>query len=304
MKKLALVLLLALTITGVALTKGMTNPPLNARECKMLLAPGRFQNRDAGTQQFVDLLTALCKKQGIKATFQLYEEGSPRLVSFLDTPGLELYPKSFILRRRQYAEIEKHVKVKKANDKFELTMKFRNLDPTVVIAAEILPAPGYKSKVSFEEKVLIRDTSIDKVYDYSAKVTLDKKPGDTLQDYATVYPGLQKTGVSPSSKIKRVNDIKVVEYSREIGTIDFTRGVFATVEMAVWYKEGESKPLIAEFSYKYKLKGGEPTNTTIYSSGQKSDDFGAALQKAAKDWIAVGVSKTGLIYQISGPDQD
>lgn len=280
--------------------------PLSARECKILLKPGNFADRTQGMKAFWELVKQTAKEQNleVKDLDGAFNLESARIIRFFDTPKLELYKLSLILRQRQDAEIKKSGRVESDGKKFELVLKYRHPDPLVAVVQDCHPGSGYEGKISFEEDVVAKASSIDHLFSLSGKIVDVKKVGNRLKDWCEFYPGLKNLKLDKDLEIKQVNGITVTEFVVEPGKIDFGKGIKAKVSMAVWYRDGQSKPLIAEFSYKYKLEPGDSLNSTIYRSARESDAFLKVLQGKAKDWIAVGQTKTGLIYNVSTSNQE
>lgn len=308
LKKLAGIVLLL----GVALSplwarghENQKDPVLSARECKMLLKSERFADRQTGAAELLKLVKSACVQTGLPFTPSgLFNEESVRLISFLDTAKFDLYRQGYVLRRRQDAELGRSQQVRPTRKKFELTFKFRHPEPTVAIEHSTQAHNGFQSKESFEENLLVKESTIDRVYDRSTKVELKMYPGENLGGFAQVFPDLLRLGIVAAAPIVRVNDIEVVEFQRELGTIDLGMNVKAKAVVSVWYRGQETKPLIAEFSFKSKLVSRDRLNSLINHTRRRSDDLLRELQKAGAAWIAVGATKTGLIYQSTSGHQD
>lgn len=306
--RLVICLLTAALLTqmaGAAHPDRTRDPQLSARECKMLLRPDRFADRSLGTRELLKLVREACSAAGLVfLTANDTETESVRFVSFLDTPGFDLYRRGYVLRRRQDALIERHGKCRPATKKYELTFKFRHPDPTMAIEHVTAPHSGFQGKESFEENLLVKETAIDRVYDRSGKVELKNKLGQKISDFSPIFPGLGKVGLSGSTEIVQVNDLEIEEYQRDLGTIELGTRATGKAVVSVWYRRGDTKPLIAEFSFKTKLQSRDRLHSLIHHTYRTSETLLRELQKVGKDWIAVGATKTGLVYQTSQPNQD
>ncbi len=284
--------------------KPQRDPVLSARECKMLLKPERFADRSAGVAEIQKLVRAACDRAGLMFTGTAGQEESIRLVSFLDTAAFSIYRQGYVLRFRQDAEPDRDGNVHRSSKRYELTFKFRHPDPTVAIEHDTTAHSGFQSSESFEENLLVKEASIDRVYERSGKVEMKTKVGDKLSFYSTIFPGLARLGIPGSESIVRVHDIEVVEYQREIGVIELGMSARAKAVVSVWYRQGETKPLIAEFSFKTKLRSKDRLHSLINHTYRSSEALLRELQSAGKDWIAAGATKTGLIYQTNVPNHD
>ncbi|HNV70432.1 MAG TPA: hypothetical protein PKO06_12095 [Candidatus Ozemobacteraceae bacterium] len=281
------------------------DPQLSARECKMLLRPERFADRSAGVRELLKLVREACSISGLVfITANDTEAESVRFVSFLDTPKFDLYKRGYVLRHRQDALVDRYGKCRVATKKYELTFKFRHPEPTVAIEQDTTPHSGFQGKESFEENLLVKETVIDRVYDRSGKVELKNKLGKKISDFSPIFPGLGKVGLSGSEEIVRVNELEIEEYQRDLGTIELGTRATGKAVVSVWYRRGEAKPLIAEFSFKTRLLSRDRLHSLINHTYRTSETLLRELQKAGSTWIAVGTTKTGLVYQMSQPNQD
>ena len=67
--------------------------------------------------------------------------------------------------------------------------------------------------------------------------------------------------------------------------------------VALWRTRGEHRPLIGEFAFQLKFKRREDLNERAL---QRAEAFFLGLQDAARDWIALGATKTGVVYRLKG----
>ena len=94
-----------------------------------------------------------------------------------------------------------------------------------------------------------------------------------------------------------VADTIVEEILQNIGTLDFGGGVVAVPNVALWRTRGDHRPLIGEFAFQIKFKRREDLNDKAMRRGEA---FFLSLQQAARDWIALGATKTGVVYHLKG----
>ena len=71
----------------------------------------------------------------------------------------------------------------------------------------------------------------------------------------------------------------------------------AKANVALWRARGDHRPLIGEFAFQFKFRRREDLRERALRRG---DGFFRSLQYAAKDWIALGATKTGVVYRLKG----
>jgi hypothetical protein len=67
--------------------------------------------------------------------------------------------------------------------------------------------------------------------------------------------------------------------------------------VALWRARGDHRPLIGEFAFQIKFKKREDLKVEAM---ERAEAFFLDLQAAAKDWIALGATKTGVVYHLKG----
>jgi hypothetical protein len=60
---------------------------------------------------------------------------------------------------------------------------------------------------------------------------------------------------------------------------------------------GDHRPLVGEFAFQVKFKKRDELGS---KSVKRSEQFFVSLQLAAKDWVLLGATKTGVVYQLNG----
>jgi hypothetical protein len=71
------------------------------------------------------------------------------------------------------------------------------------------------------------------------------------------------------------------------------------VDVGIWRTRGEHQPLIAEFAFKFRFKDRAELNKEAM---KRFEAFFIDLHFEAKDWIALGATKTGVVYRLLGND--
>ena len=112
-----------------------------------------------------------------------------------------------------------------------------------------------------------------------------------------IFPPLAALKKSKGEKVELVGDTIVEEVLQDIGTLDFGDGVAAKCNVALWRARGNHRPLIGEFGFQLKYRRGGDVNDKAM---KRAEAFFLALQDEARDWIALGATKTGVVYQLKG----
>lgn len=283
MKKLLLSVILLL-ICWSTTAQSATLP--DSREYKVLLKAENFASIRKGCELFWELVEKVAADHDFRA--QKIVKSSPnREICFIDSAAFDLNKKGFLLRIRE------------EKDKSEITLKFRATDLESVIIAPVEPAKQYGDDVSSEVDVVVKAATPVSIFSKSGKIKNFKKRPETVKDLQKYYPGLVKAGLNSSLKLTTVNNISVIEQRILHGTIDFGFDKTKTL-FSIWYKKGESTPMVAEFSFKIKtdayLKRGRNRSQNLI------DDFFVDLVRRGKLFISPHQTKTGMIYQYQTDD--
>jgi len=94
-----------------------------------------------------------------------------------------------------------------------------------------------------------------------------------------------------------VNEGIVEEVLLPLGQIDFGKGLVGKCDIGLWRTRGEHKSLVGEFAFQVKFDRREDV-----SDKQKklAAQFYVTLQLDVQDWLALGVTKTGMVYRLKG----
>ena len=240
------------------------------------------------------------KEAGVDFSVERVRRDEPlqiREVLFLDTPDFRLYNHAFILRRRiPY------------RDGFpigdpEVVFKFRH--PDIQKAAEVDVRPNIRGDftVKFKAEVLpLKDRlgGMRLLYSHNVQFglsALEEGEHESLDTIVHMLPALKSIKRAPGEKVNLVGDTIVEEILQDIGILDFGAGISAIPNIALWRSRGDHRPLIGEFAFQIKFKHREDLNNQALRRGEA---FFLALQDAAKDWIALGATKTGVVYRLKG----
>ncbi len=276
---------------GVAFAANLTK--VNSREYKILLKPERFADRQAGYKAVWEIAKAVADSMG----FKVREARNPfkeyrRMVLFLDTPDHDFRKHGYVLRKRVKYNGDKPRK------EYELTLKYRSTELDKSAAADItVKLGGYKIKSKFEADITpIKDSlgTVRFIYSKSVKVKkLDFDPGNTVGDYAKIFPVLGKLGIPLDKKVEVVNGFVVDERKVSPGMIMFG-GVNGMADITTWYEFGDTAvPFVAEFSYDFRIRS---HNELVDKGIENATKYFKALQFALKDWYYPEGTKTGYVY--------
>ena len=267
-------------------------------ECKLILKPNRFtcvrDFRDYGA--IVHRAASECDV-GFSSKHTLQLRPRIREVLFLDTADFRFYNNAFILRRRiPY------------NDGFpvgdpEIVFKFRHPDIQTTAQTDVRPQIFGDYRIKFKAEALpLKDQLGGMRILFSHNVQFpsthvhenDRLSMDTITRVFPVLGGLKK---SPGEHVEIVGDTIVEEVLQDVGILDFGDGTSATANVALWRARGDHLPLIGEFAYELKFKRRQDLREKAL---RRAEAFFVALQDAAQDWIALGATKTGVVYRLKG----
>jgi len=112
-----------------------------------------------------------------------------------------------------------------------------------------------------------------------------------------MFPPLRSLHASKTDTVKLVNHTAVEEVLLDIGRLNFGKGVKAKANVAVWRTRGDEKPLVGEFAFQCKFQRANERHAVAMKRGER---FFLTLQNVAKDWVALGTTKTGVVYRLKG----
>ena len=267
-------------------------------ECKLILRPNHFTSRKSFFD-FAKIMRRPAAETKIEFSSEDFVDAPLQIreVLFVDTADFRFYNNAFILRRRIPYD-----------DGFpigdpEIVFKFRH--PSVQTAAEMDVRPqifgDYRIKFKAEALPLknqlggIRILCSHNVQFPSTHAhEADRLSMDTI---VRVFPALGRLKKSPREQIEIVGETIVEEVLQDIGILDFGDGTSATANVALWRARGDHRPLIGEFAFELKFKRRQDLREKAL---RRAEAFFVALQDAAKDWIALGATKTGVVYRLKG----
>ncbi|MGB7773795.1 MAG: hypothetical protein WBL43_18505, partial [Pseudolabrys sp.] len=260
--------------------------------------PNRFRSRK-NLFDFAKVLRAPADKCGVKFSTENFENAPLKIreVLFVDTKDLRLYNNAFILRRRiPYTDGF-------PSGEPEIVFKFRHPDIQKAAETDVRPEIAGDYRVKFKCQALpLKDQLGGIRLLFSHNVQFPRShvgTNDVFQFKAltNIFPALTVVQHSPQEEVALVNNTIIEEVLQDIGSLDFGSGLKAKTNVAIWRTRGEHRPLIGEFAY--QIRFGDRKLLTL-DAMQRAERFFLALQYAAKDWIALNATKTGVVYRLLG----
>lgn len=266
-------------------------------ECKLILKPDRFTAADVFLE-FGRLVAATATKFGIGVPDRHIVLGPElREILFLDTADYRLYNNAFILRRRI-----PYTHGFPAPDP-EIVFKFRHPDLQTAARLDVRPTIAGNYRVKFKAEALPLKDQVGGyriLYSHNVEFKQTQAPeGDqtSMAMLASILPPLAALGTDPADHVALVNQTFIEEVLQDLGVLDFGKGVVAESNIAIWRDRATHRRLCGEFSFQAKFKRREDLHEKAV---ERCRLFFIALQQAARDWLSLGTTKTGLVYRLKG----
>lgn len=267
-------------------------------QVKLVLRGERFACSQ-NLRDFSQFVAKAAKKTGVEFQTAGFEDLKPRIreVLFLDTPDFRLFNNSFILRRRFLYE-----------DGFligdpEIVFKFRHTDLQKAAEVDMRPRIAGDYRVKFKAEALpLKDRlggfrmlySHNVQFPLSAVRQVDRRSMETILE---VLPALHAIKPDRTGRLELVNNAAVEEILVDIGRLDFGKGVDSLSNVSLWRTRGDLQQLVGEFAFQVKF---QRRHELHYRALNRCQDFFLRLQQVARDWIALGTTKTGTVYRLHG----
>jgi hypothetical protein len=267
-------------------------------ECKLILKPDRFTSAPSFLE-FGAIVRRVAKDVDVGFSTERFKDSRPRIreVVFLDTDDFALYNHAFILRRRVAYQ-----------DGFpiggpEIVFKFRHPDLQTAAELDVRPNTSGNYRIKFKAEALPQKDKIGGVrmlYSHNVELGLDEPrevDGSSMARLAGLFPALERLKNAGSKKIDLVNHTIVEEVLQDLGELNFGKGLIAKSNAALWRERGDHKLLVGEFSFECKFKR---RNDLHEKAVERCKQFFESLQYAAREWISLGTTKTGIVYRLRG----
>jgi hypothetical protein len=265
---------------------------------KLILKPNRFVSRDT-LFEFAKIMKQPAELHSVGVRTKGFVETPIKIreVLFVDTPDFRLYNNAFILRRRvSYvdgfpAEVP------------EIVFKFRHSELQKTAETDVRPQIYGDYRTKFKCQVLPLKEKLGGIRIlYSHNVQFPRthvKQSDvfSFDVLSEIFPALAKLKSDPGERIQLVNNTIIEEVLQDVALLDFGEGMTAKANVGLWRTRGEHRPLIGEFAFQINFKDRSNLNAEAL---KKAEAFFLDLQYAAKDWISLNATKTGVVYRLLG----
>ena len=284
--------------SGTAYADGQPLDRVQYLEAKLILKPDRFTSvqsfRDFGkivqlTAKELDIGFVEDREAGLRPEI--------REITFGDTPDFRLYNNAFILRRRI-----SYVDGFPVGDP-EIVFKFRHPDEQKATTMDVRPKIAGKYRIKFKAEALPLKDQVGGyriLYSHNCQFGLSQMHEADRTSMATlvrVFPALAAIKKSANEKVSLVNEGIVEEVLLPLGQLDFGKGVVAKCDIGLWRTRGEHKSLVGEFAFQIKFDRKEDI---AEKQKKRAAQFYVTLQQDVQDWLALGVTKTGMVYRLRG----
>ena len=267
-------------------------------EAKLILKPDRFTSVQA-FRDFGKIVQKTAKKLGVGFVEDRETGLRPevREITFADTPDFRLYNNAFILRRRI-----SYVDGFPVGDP-EIVFKFRHPDEQKATALDVRPKIAGTYRIKFKAEALPLKDEVGGyriLYSHNCQFGVSQMHDADKNSMATlvkVFPALAAIKKSDEEKVTLVNGGIVEEVLLPLGQLDFGKGVVAKCDIGLWRTRGEHKSLVGEFAFQVKFSRKEDV---AEKQKKLAAQFYVSLQNDVQDWLALGVTKTGMVYRLNG----
>jgi hypothetical protein len=267
-------------------------------EAKLILKPDRFTSVQA-FRDFGKIVETTAKKVGVGFVPDAEAGLRPQIreITFGDTPDFRLYNNAFILRRRI-----SYVDGFPVGDP-EVVFKFRHPDEQQATALDVRPNIAGKYRIKFKAEALPLKNEVGGyriLYSHNCQFGLSQMHDADKASMATlvkVFPAIAKLQKATDEKLSLVNGGIVEEVLLPLGQLDFGKGLVAKCDIGLWRTRGEHKSLVGEFAFQVQFDKREDVGD---KQKKLAAQFYISLQNDVADWLALGVTKTGMVYRLNG----
>jgi hypothetical protein len=267
-------------------------------EAKLILKPDRFTSVQA-FRDFGKLVQHTAKNTGVGFIADAEASLRPevREIIFLDTPDFRLYNNAYILRRRI-----SYVDGFPVGDP-EIVFKFRHPDEAIATAMDVRPKIAGKYRIKFKAEALPLKDEVGGyriLYSHNCQFGLSQMHDADKNSMATlsrVFPVLAPLVKAEGERVNLVNGGIVEEVLLPLGQLDFGKGMLGKCDIGLWRTRGEHKSLVGEFAFQVQF----PDRASVAEKQKKlAAQFYINLQQDVESWLALGVTKTAMVYRLNG----
>ena len=267
-------------------------------QVKVILKGDRFTSARS-LRDFSAFVAEAASRAGVDFDTDGFKKGVPRIreVLFLDTPDFLLYRNAFILRRRFTYE-----------DGFlvgdpEIVFKYRHPDLQRAAEMDVRPNIAGDYQVKFKAEALPLKQRLGgyrMLYSHNIQFPLSGVRQVDRRSMATVLevlPALRALQTPETGRIELVNNAAIEELLMDIGRLDFGKGVQAKPNVSLWRTRGDLQQLVGEFAFQIKFQRRHEIHAKALT---RCEHFFLQLQRVAREWVALGTTKTGAVYRLQG----
>jgi hypothetical protein len=279
-----------------AYADGLPLDDITYLEAKLILKPDLFTSAKA-LRDFGKIVQKTAAAMNLGFTLDPEFDLPPKIreIVFADTSDFALYGAAFILRRRIAYREGFPVGAP------EYVLKFRHPELDRAAALDMRPRVG-KYRIKFKAELLpLKDRAggARVLYSHNCQFGLGQAKGadwmaiETLREFFPALGNLELKG----ERVTLVNGGIVEEVLLPIGLLTFGNGLMAKCDVALWRTRGEHYPLVGEFAFQAKF----PSIAAVAAKPRElCENFYIALQHAVDDRLALGLTKTGMVYRLNG----
>ncbi len=267
-------------------------------EAKLILKPDRFTSVQS-FRDFGKLVKQTAKRLGVGCIADPNSDRRPEIreITFGDTPDFRLYNNAFILRRRI-----SYVDGFPVGDP-EIVFKYRHPDEQKATAMDVRPNIAGKYRIKFKAEVLPLKDEVGGyriLYSHNCQFGLSQvhdADRGSINTLVKIFPALAAIKKEDGEHITLVNGGIVEEVLLPLGELDFGKGQVGKCDIGLWRTRGEHMPLVGEFAFQVQF----PSSESLGEKPKKlAAQFYVTLQQEVKDWLALGVTKTAMVYRLKG----
>jgi hypothetical protein len=267
-------------------------------EAKLILKPERFTSVQS-FRNFGNIVKKTAKKVGVGFIADPDSERRPEIreITFGDTFDFRLYNNAFILRRRIC-----YVDGFPVGDP-EIVLKYRHPDEQKATLMDVRPNIAGKYRIKFKAEALPLKDEIGGyriLYSHNCQFGLSQihdADKASIKTLVKIFPAIAALKKDDGEHISLVNGGIVEEILLPLGQLDFGKGQVGKCDIGLWRTRGEHKPLVGEFAFQVQF----PSRESVAEKSKKlAAQFYVTLQQEVKDWLALGVTKTAMVYRLQG----
>jgi hypothetical protein len=271
---------------------------LHYLQAKLLLKPDRLSSPDR-FGQLGKLVQRTAKSMELGLIDNPEAAGMPRVreIVFLDTPDFRLYKNGFILRRRV-----RYVDGFPVGDP-EIVFKYRGTDFRHAAALDVRPRIDGHYRIKFKLQALPAHDHVGGyrlLYSHNCQFGVSQahdRNRTAMSTLTRIFPAMATLKKSNTERIRIVNEGIVEELLFPLPQLDFGKGFVAKSDVALWRTRGTHAPIVGEYAFQVKF---EHRDDVPKKTEKLVKQFFVNLQHQVHDWIALGKTKTGLVYGLNG----